>query len=290
MAAYKKPKGEPEKWITVNGNHIPVYKGQSNMDAIYWHSVNGNKPEEKKASKGSTEKKPAEKKQSDDKKQAEKKQVEETKRTIDKNNREKEKQLASAARADENSKYGPDTDDITVSAKEYFKDTSVPVNTSLAAWKKEADSKGIPDFVYDYMEDSSVNEVLRSGEPLSGEDKSLVSQMDTFCKSSSVPAGTILYSGLTSDDSVNFWSGKKGTQYPAFLSVSPDPVYSRSYGMNTDTVLQIETSKTTPIGKTYYEDSTGTEGVLGRNNRFEYVGESFQTINGDKVKIIRVRI
>lgn len=43
--AFKKPKGEPEKWITVNGNHIPVYKGQSNMDAIYWHSINGNKPE-----------------------------------------------------------------------------------------------------------------------------------------------------------------------------------------------------------------------------------------------------
>jgi hypothetical protein len=78
-------------------------------------------------------------------------------------------------------------------------------------------------------------------------------------------------------------------KYPAFLSTSPDPIYSRGYAQ-TDVLLQIETTKETHIGKTYYEDSTGTEGILGRNHTYQYVGESEETINGEKVKIIKVRI
>lgn len=344
---------EVKQWITVNGQHVPIFEGQSKQDAIdkaLKHQKNVDKDEDKKEKQISQNKKEAEKlnkadtntstekittseelknitdemiknkdfskfgdylskhrkefglSKSEDAYMAAyqiingdrelklkdgKKPRNKVKDIINKNEEEKTSQLTKSGLLQENAKYAPSSADVT-NPKDYFKDTSVKVNSSLSNWTKDADKTGIPSEVYRYMDNSSINNKLRKGTELTSADKSMVDKLDKFTRSGSVPKGTILYSGLTSDDMVKFWDNPGDTiSYPSFLSTSPDPVYARGYGMNTDTVMQITVSKDTNIGKTYYEGSTGTEGILGRNNKFKIIGESFETINGERVRVIK---
>ena len=313
-----------KEWITVNGQHIPIMEGQTKQEAVnkaikHQESSKGdadhkerqiemnhneasvqNMIQDKEFAKLgkflSEHRKEYGLKKSEDtymvaydviNKNRELKGID---KDITKDEASKDAQISKNEFEIQNGKYGPSADDITTSGKEYFKDTSVKVNTSLANWKEEVDKKGIPDSVNDYMVDSSLNDTLRSGGQLKGGQRQQLESLDNFTTSSSVPAGTMLYSGITSAESLRFWEGKKEIKYPAFLSTSPDPVYARGYGMNTNTMLQIECSKDTKIGKTYYQDSTGTEGILGRNRTYQIIGESEEMVDGDKVKLIKVRI
>lgn len=187
------------------------------------------------------------------------------------------------AKIDSN-KYGPAVEDV--GPGNYFSGTDVPVNISLKDWVKEADTKGVPNEVLRYMTNSSINQSLRNGST------NYSNVIDSFTRSSTVPSGSVLYSGLSSAQMENFWNQSSGTviQYPAYLSTSPDPVYARGYASNTDVVLKITTTKRTSIGKTYYSGTNGTEGILGRNTRYTIGKQYYSRIQGDRVRIIEITI
>lgn len=319
---------EPKEWITVNGQHIPIFEGQSKQEAVDKalkkqkkvnddhdkkdKQIEANESEADELNRNAQEMIKAQKfsklgaymaehrkefglTKTEDAYMAaadiiqgnrELKIKSSIKKVIDKNEDDKNKQISLHEMEEQNKKYAPK--DAVV---EYFKNTSVEVTTSLPKWKEEVDEKGIPDYVYDYMSDSSINDTLRENKVLDSFEKRQLTNLDRFTSSSSVPAGTLLYSGITSEESLQFWNGKKDIKYPAYLSTSPDPLYAHGYGANTGVMLQIEVSKDTRIGKTVFDDSDmGTEGILGRNHSFKYIGESEETVDGEKFKIIKVRI
>lgn len=181
--------------------------------------------------------------------------------------------------------YGPDENDV-YDVKKYFEGTDLPVNISLKDWVEEVDRKGIPNAVSRYMDNSSINDDLRKGQSNGSV------QLDNFINTSKVNAGSTLYSGITSNETLSLWDKPEGSKvrYKAYLSTSPDPVYARGYSLNTDVMLKINVTKDTSVGKTYYADSTGTEGILGRNTSFTISKKYYRKVNGKKIRIIEVSI
>lgn len=186
--------------------------------------------------------------------------------------------------------FAPSDEDI-ISRENYYNDTDVPVNVSAKAWQEEVDSKGVPNDVYHYMDDSSINERLRTNQ-LTTEDSRSLDSLDKFTRRDTLKAGDIVYSGVSSEKMLQLFDKKAGSivNLPSYLSVSPDPTYAHGYGVNTGTVLKIVTSSDTRIGKTYYEDSTGTEGIFGRGRRYKIGKSYFSKIGGERVRIIEVSV
>lgn len=190
---------------------------------------------------------------------------------------------------------GPNKDDV-ISVKDYIESANgLPITEDFGKWVREVENKGISNEVGIYMEDSSINDRLLKGtSALSDQDKRYIEKLDEFAKSSTLTHDTVLYSGLT-DRAAQFWNSRREGSSPmwqSYMSTSPDPIYASGYTLasGANTMLEIHASAGTPIGKTYYDDSTGTEGVLGRLMRFK-IGKSYsKTIDGEKVKIIRVYI
>lgn len=187
--------------------------------------------------------------------------------------------------------FGPTEGDV-ISVKDYFNDTTLPVNYSLAKWKREVDEIGIPDSVYNYMNNSSINDRMKSGN-LSQSDNQQVEQLKKFTLSSKLPKGTILYSGISTKNSLNLWDKNIGDVIKpgSFLSASPDPIYARGYSLNTDTMVKIINNRSTlRVGKTYYQDSTGTEAILHPRHQYIIHKKYWRKIGHTKIRIIEVYI
>lgn len=341
---------EIKQWITVNGQHIPIYEGESKEDAV--NRAIKNKDEDDKEKQIAKNKKQADtlnkdkKEDSNDSTKEEQdklvadmiknkefskfgqylvdhrseynltktedaytaaydiikgtrelrrkgerkktdKRDEHVEKVVNANEDKKQKQINQHKLEEQNRKNGPAEEDAN---KSYFDNTSVEVTANLKDWVKDSDKTGIPQVAGLYMDDSSINDSLVNHSTLSSREQNFVNHMDKFTESGTVKAGTNLYVGLVSNDKISMWDKDGKIKYPAYLSTTPDPVYAKGYSINTDTMLKIEVTKDTKIGKMYYSDSTGTEGVLGRNNTFEKVGESVETIRGEKIRVITVRM
>ena len=185
--------------------------------------------------------------------------------------------------------------------KGYFSGTDQLVNTSFSKWVKDADN-GFGDLgrdfwsgtVNDYMEDSSINdELLTKGYwDLSYSDQMMVVDLDNWINHSKLSQDTILYSGLSSSK-ISAFKGKSSLYTPSYTSTSPDPVYAFGYtagqGSN-PTMLKIHAKKGTNIGKTYYEGTAGTEGVLARGSNFKVIKRTKGKVQGNDVDIIEVEL
>jgi hypothetical protein len=191
-----------------------------------------------------------------------------------------------------NIKFAPSDDDI-ISATDYFEGTDVSVNTSLADWKDSVDNMvqrgDVPLAVTKYLRNSSVNYRLREDSELNNEDKRLIRELDAYINKSPLKQDTFLYSGLSGDISPESFQIGQTQTIKSYVSTSPDPIYAAGYA-GTNTVLQIEASKGTHVGKAYYEDSTGTEGILARNSKFTTISKRKAKISGELYTIIRVKV
>ena len=192
--------------------------------------------------------------------------------------------------------YDGDGDKNNINTQYFNGVQGMPVNTSLNDWVDEANTYQRQEQIIlgRYMQDSSVNAKLRDNPNYKDNE---VQQLDRIINSHKLDKDTILYSGLSNDSfgNVNVSSLKVGDTFSvgAYVSTSPDPVYASGYALsssNTPTVLQISAVKGTPIAKMYYESAYGTEGLLGRGNKFEVTGFSNGQVQGEKVRIVKVKL
>lgn len=189
--------------------------------------------------------------------------------------------------------YWPDSNDV-IDPSKYFNDTNLPVNVSLTNWKQDVDKMGIWNEVGLYMEDSSINDKMKNG-TLTPEEQKFVNQLNMFTQTSWLRQGQVVYSGLN-EKSLQLFDKPTGetVQPNSFVSVSPDPVYAGGYTLGTEAkaMLKIVPSDKLAngvhIGKTYYQDSTGTEGIFSSRFKYKIGKKYYRKVSGQRVKIIEV--
>lgn len=192
---------------------------------------------------------------------------------------------------------GEDSDRSDINTSYFEGVENMPVNTNLNDWVDEANGeyttweKGT---LQSYMDNSDINSKLRDNPDLAN---AVTRNLDTIISNHTLDKDTILYSGLSNDSVKNLALDtlKAGDTFkiPAYVSTSPDPIYAAGYtlsGSGTPTVLQISAPAGTNIAKMYFDSAYGTEGLLARNSAFEVVSKRQGKINGESVRIVRVRI
>lgn len=172
----------------------------------------------------------------------------------------------------------------------YFSGTNQQVSTDLSKWVSDADESitGYGRAVGLYVANSSVNDRIMNNS-VTLNDRTLIDSLDSWIGNSKLSKDTILYSGL-SEEKIKLFNSKKSVTVKSYTSTSPDPVYAFGYSQSSKipTLLKVHAKKGSKVGKTYYEGTSTTEGILGRNSTFNNIRKKVGKIGGNKVNIIEV--
>ena len=161
----------------------------------------------------------------------------------------------------------------------------------------DAASKATPDDMQLYAPSaytgvafSAINYGLRRNRPLSSDMQEITLELDTLVDGSVAPDVTYSYRGIKQAEADKMEMGKV-FQDDAFVSTSLDPEVALDFTSSTSkTVLQIQTGTGQKILPIYATSTVPAEWemLLPRGAQMRVIGSAEQTVQGQRVKVIRV--